>query len=142
MTTTFALRLATERDGPDLAQIICDGFDLGDAARPWIARLPQAPGWTVVLACDGATPVAAGAMFVAGEVAWLDFMSTSPAARGRGAHTALLAMRLRLARQRGCRAALTCTGEAVPGDPQRSYANILKAGFGEAGLTHNLAPSR
>ncbi len=139
--TDFDLRTATTDDGPALAEIICDGFDLGTAARPWIAHLPEAQGWTVCLACERGTPVAAGAVFVADDFGWLDFMSTRQAVRGRGAQTALLAYRLRLARELGCRAVFTCTGEAVPGDPQRSYANILKAGFRKAGLTRNLAPA-
>jgi hypothetical protein len=32
------------------------------------------------------------------------------------------------------------TGEAVPGDPQHSYGNIVKAGFAEAYLRENWVP--
>ncbi|HUG99452.1 MAG TPA: hypothetical protein VMQ83_09790 [Gammaproteobacteria bacterium] len=39
----------------------------------------------------------------------------------------------------GCRKLLTCTGEAVPGDPQHSYRNILKAGFRESYVRDNYA---
>jgi hypothetical protein len=32
-------------------------------------------------------------------------------------------------------------GKAVPGDPQHSYANILRAGFERAELRPNFAPA-
>ena len=60
--------------------------------------------------------------------------------RGKGVQKALLAHRIRVARHLGCHTILTCTGEAVPGDAQISYGNILKSGFREAELLFNYAP--
>jgi hypothetical protein len=34
----------------------------------------------------------------------------------------------------------TCTGVDVPGDPQHSYKNILKAGFREDYVRRNFSP--
>jgi hypothetical protein len=124
------------------AAIVAAGFDLGEAARPWFARLPGREGWRAFMAFDGAIPVGAGALFVVGEVAWTDFGATHPAHRGRGAQYANLVHRLHVARALGCRHAYTCTGAAVPGDPQHSYANILRAGFVEAELRENWAPPK
>jgi hypothetical protein len=52
-----------------------------------------------------------------------------------------LAARLHLAVELGCRQIFTCTGVSVPGDPQHSYNNILKAGFKEDYIRQNYAPT-
>jgi hypothetical protein len=124
------------------AAIVCAGFDLGDVAIPWFARLPGRAGWRAFMAFDGETPLGVGALFVRGDVAWTDFGATDPAQRGRGAQYANLVHRLHVARSLGCTRAYTCTGEAVPGDPQHSYRNILRAGFAEAALRENWAPPK
>lgn len=124
------------------AAIVCAGFDLGEVAIAWFARLPGREGWRAFMAFDGATPVGAGALFVDGEVAWTDFGATAPAHRGRGAQYANLVHRLHVARALGCRRAYTCTGEAVPGDPQHSYANIRRCGFEEREIRENWAPPK
>lgn len=63
-------------------------------------------------------------------------------ARGQGVQLSLLAARVRLALAGGARAIHTCTGEAVPGEPQHSYANILRCGFSEGDLRANWALPR
>lgn len=73
---------------------------------------------------------------------WFDFGATAPAFRRRGSQAALLAARVERALDLGCRAMYTCTGVAVPGDPQHSYKNILKAGFREDYVRANYAPPR
>ena len=50
--------------------------------------------------------------------------------------------RLRFALEAGCTTITTSTGEAVPGDPQHSYGNIVKSGFAEAYLRENWVPFR
>jgi hypothetical protein len=55
---------------------------------------------------------------------------------------ALLAHRCRQAEALGCRRVHTCTGEAVPGDPQHSYNNILRCGFRETYVRGNWAPPK
>ena len=40
----------------------------------------------------------------------------------------------------GCEQVFTCTGVSVPGDPQHSYNNILRAGFHETYVRANYAP--
>lgn len=136
----LAVREIAADQGERFAAIVCAGFDLGEVAIPWLARLPGGAGWRAFMAFDGDAPVGAGALFVAGEVAWTDFGATDPAHRRRGAQYANLVHRLHVARDLGCTRAYTCTGEAVPGDPQHSYANILRAGFVEAELRENWAP--
>ena len=138
--------LRIERVGPErgaaFGRIVCDAFDLGQDAAPWLARLPGRPGWQVFMTFDGERPAGAGSLFIQDGLAWFDFGATAPAYRRRGSQSALLARRVQHALDAGCRKLFTCTGEDVPGDPQHSYRNILKAGFQEDYLRENYAPPK
>lgn len=118
-------------DGEAFAAIVCDAFDLGRVATPWLARLPAAEGWHAWMAFDGDTPASAGALFVSGRAAFTDFGATAPAYRQRGLQAASLACRVRAAIELGCVRIHSSTGVAVAGDPQHSYSNIKRCGFVE-----------
>lgn len=51
-----------------------------------------------------------------------------------------MAQRIADAHDLGCRVLATATGEAVPGDPQHSYRNILRAGFELSHVRANWVP--
>jgi len=140
--SAFTIRDIGPAEGEAFARIVCDAFDLGEAAMPWIARLPGAAGWHGFMAFCGDVPAGAGAVFVSGEAAFTDFGATAPTFRGRGAQTANLAHRVRAARDMGCTRIHTSTGVAVAGDPQQSYANILKCGFRESHVRTAWRPAR
>ena len=123
------------------ARIVSDAFDLGLSSRPWLATLPEAPGWHAFQAWEDGEVAGTGALYIQDGYAWTDFGATRPESRGRGIQKAMLAHRIRFARSLGCHTVLTCTGEAVAGDAQISYRNILAAGFVEADLILNLAPA-
>ncbi|NNU80719.1 GNAT family N-acetyltransferase [Halovulum dunhuangense] len=129
-------------EGEAFARIACDAFDLGDAARPWLARLPQARGWQVYLALRDGQPLGCGALFIQGRACWTDWGATRPDARGQGVQRRCLAHRLMAARAAGCLIAHSCTGEAVPGDPQHSWNNLVRMGFRPTTLRPNYAPPR
>ena len=99
------------------------------AMRPWTAALVGRPGWHAYVAYDGTTPAGAGALFCRGGVAWLGVAATIPAYRRRGVQGALMSRRIADAIAAGCRDIVTETGEAVPGEPNSSYANMLRNGF-------------
>jgi GNAT superfamily N-acetyltransferase len=126
--------------GEAFARILCDAFDLGDEARPWFALLPDCPRWHAFMSFDGDEPAGTGALFVDSGLGWLDFGATAPAFRQCGSQSALMAARIDHAVKLGCHTLFTCTGEDVPGDPQHSYNNILRAGFTETYLRENYAP--
>jgi len=138
--------LSIRRIGPEhgqvFAQIACDAFDLGEMAVPWLAGLAGRGDWHIFMSFEGDEPVGTGALFVNNGCGWTDFGATSPRFRQRGSQAALLAARIDYARELGCRALISCTGEAVPGDPQHSYGNLLKAGFRETYIKENYAPAR
>jgi GNAT superfamily N-acetyltransferase len=141
-TADVEIREATSADGPAFARIACAAFDLGAAAEPWLARLPGRPGYHVFLAFVDGEPAGCGALVLDGDLAWTDWGATAPAFRGRGIQRALLAHRCRTADARGVRRTHTCTGEAVPGEPQHSFGNILRCGFRETYVRPNWAPPK
>lgn len=125
--------------GPAFGRIVCDAFDLGEAAVPWLARLPGRDGWHVFMSFAGDEPAGAGALFVRDGVGWTDFGATAPVFRRRGSQGAVLAARIRRGLDSGCTEIHTCTGEDVPGDPQHSYRNIRKLDFAETYVRENYA---
>jgi GNAT superfamily N-acetyltransferase len=134
------VRRVDGKNGEAFGRIVAAGFDMGAASVPALARLTERPKWRVFMAFVDGAPAATGALFVDGGVGWCDFGVTTPSFRRCGAQRALLAARIRAARDLGCDLIATETGEAVPGDPQHSYHNILWAGFEELGLRDNYAP--
>ncbi|MCG6872299.1 MAG: GNAT family N-acetyltransferase [Gammaproteobacteria bacterium] len=139
-TTELSLRPVGSDWGESFARIVCAAFDLGDAAVPWLAQIPGRRNWHVFMSFDNGSPAGTGILFVRDGLAISDFGATDPAYRRRGSQGALLARRLERARQLGCRRVLTETGEAVEGDPQHSYHNILRFGFQPEYVRENYAP--
>jgi GNAT superfamily N-acetyltransferase len=138
--------LRIEEIGPEYGEvfgrILCDAFDFGPAAAPWFARLPGRRDWHIFMSFVGDEPAGVGALYVKDDLADIDFGATAPKFRGRGSQSALLARRVERALDLGCREMITCTGVAVPGDPQHSYRNIKRVGFRETYIRDNYAPPR
>jgi GNAT superfamily N-acetyltransferase len=133
--------LRVDAVGPDRAEdfalVVQGGFGLPRVMRPWLAAMPGRAGWTCLVAYDGDAPVGGGALFVTGADAWLGLAATLPEARGRGAQSAILARRIALAAEQGATSVTTETGVVEDGRPARSYRNIVRAGFEEAGVRPN-----
>lgn len=142
VATRLDIRPIGREYGEQFARIACNAFDLGEAAIEWLAELPGRPNWHVFMSFVDDRPAGTGALFVEDGMAWFDFGTTAPEFRQRGSQAALLARRIEYALELGCRKLLTCTGKAVPGDPQHSYRNLLKAGFRETYARGNFAPPR
>lgn len=142
VSTDLSVRRIGPEHGGEFARIVCDAFDLGDAAVPWIVELAGRDDWHLFMSFDGDEPAGTGALFFHDNCAWTDFGATAPEFRQRGSQAAVLAARINHAVELGCRRLYTCTGEEVPGDPQHSYKNILKAGFRESHIKENYAPPR
>jgi GNAT superfamily N-acetyltransferase len=116
----------------DFAGPVVGGFGMPPFMRAIAASVVGTPGWTCLAAYDGSRPVSAAALFVTGDQGWLGMGATLPEARGRGAQSALLATRIRLAAEQGATAVTTETGVREEGRPAGSYRNILRAGLQEA----------
>ena len=76
-------------------------------------------------------------MFVSEGVGYLGFAATLPEHRAKGGQSALLARRIRHAREAGCDVLVTETGERRDDLPSNSYRNILRAGFTEVAVRSN-----
>ncbi len=138
----FVIRKARPEEALRVDEIVRTAFELPEAARGLYAAVVDRPRWHVFVAEDRATLVGAAALFVEGDVGWCAFGCVLEEARRRGGQSALLAARIDLARALGCRVLFSETGEAVPGDPQHSYKNLLKSGFREAFVRPNYLYTR
>ncbi len=135
--TNLEIRIAGRELGSAFGKVVAEGFGLAPTIAPWVGALAGRQDWVCVMAFDGATPVAAGAVYLKGKYAWLGFGATLPSHRRHGAQGALLARRIAEAAARGACIAVTETGERQPDEPSNSYRNILKAGFEERQLRQN-----
>jgi GNAT superfamily N-acetyltransferase len=140
--TALDLRPARTEDAEAFGRIVTDAFDLGPAAAPWVAGLIGRSGWHVYVSEADGHLAGTGSLFVRDGVGWIDWGATAPAFRGRGSQSALLHRRITDALDMGCRKIVTTTGEAVAGDPQHSYNNIVRMGFEPAYLRRNFAPPK
>jgi GNAT superfamily N-acetyltransferase len=127
--TDLRVERAAPGEGAAFADVFSRAYGSPDVLRPVLERLPSLPGWHCFVAYDGEAPAAAAATFRTGDVAWFGVAGTLPELRGRGAQTALLAARIKAAREAGCRVLVTETGAPKDGEPGPSYRNILRAGF-------------
>lgn len=128
-----ATDLRIERVGREYAdvsaEIMLTAFEMPLELRPLMCSTIGRPGWVHFLAFDGRHPVAAAAMYVLDDVAWLGFGCTLESHRGRGAQGGLFACRIEEGLRRGVKWFVTETGEDSPEDPNPSYRNMLRAGF-------------
>jgi hypothetical protein len=126
--------------GAQFAAIAAPAFDMLERTQPVVALLPGVPGQQAFMSFDGDVAAGTGAVYLDEGIAMLDWGATHPDLRRRGGQTAVLCERIRFALDLGCNCICTMTGEAVRGDPQHSYSNILKNGFEEAYLRENWVP--
>jgi GNAT superfamily N-acetyltransferase len=103
--------------------------DEAELARQLSETLASLAAWSSfrVVALVDDVPVTTGGCTLAGEVAQLWGAITLPASRGRGSYRAVLAERLRLAREHGATLALV-KGRLVTSGP-----TLLRAGFADYG---------
>lgn len=125
--------LAIERLPRDKAGAFGDLFapelDWPRATAAWLSATVGRARWHHYAAFDGAQVVAAAALHLVGDAAWLGFAATHPAHRRRGAQAALLAKRIEAATAAGAKTLVIETGEERPERPVPSYRNVRRAGF-------------
>ncbi len=141
VTTDLTVRQIGPDEAADFAAIAAPAFDMTPACQPALAALANDPHWHLYMSFDGTRPAGTGAIYIRGNAAYTDWAATHPDFRRRGSQTAILNARIQDALNAGCTTIVTMTGEAIPGDPQHSYSNILKRGFSEAYLRENWIPA-
>jgi GNAT superfamily N-acetyltransferase len=131
---------STTEEAMHFGRIVANAFGMTELSAPMLAGLYNDPGWHIFVSYSGNSPAGAGAMYVSAESAWMEWGATDPDFRRRGSQAAIMSARIQKAIELGCTHMFTETGEAVEGDPQHSYKNILKAGFKESVLRENYTP--
>ncbi|SDL47050.1 hypothetical protein SAMN05421874_12239 [Nonomuraea maritima] len=104
------------------------GFEKADMIDMAVSSVGK-PNWRHYAVWNGDRIVAVGAVFLNGECANMFGGATLPESRGRGAQSALLAIRARAAEAAGCRWVVAETGAEGPGEHNTSLHNMLRAGF-------------
>ena len=139
-TTALRIERIDETHAMDFARIAAQGFDLSDAAIPVLAAMVGLPDWYHFMTFNDGQPVGVAALRIAKGLAWFDWAATIPEFRGQGSQTALLNRRIQTAIELDCHKMYTETGEAVPGDPQHSFRNLMRAGFRPTHTRDNFVP--
>ncbi|UFZ05058.1 hypothetical protein LQG66_01685 [Bradyrhizobium ontarionense] len=125
--TEFTIDLAGPADAELYADTVLAGFGMPRSFSPWLAALPGRAGWRCYLARAAGETLAAAALYLDGDSAWLGMAATLPTSRKRGAQSALIARRIADAAALGKSWAFTETG--ILDGPNPSLANMERAGF-------------
>jgi GNAT superfamily N-acetyltransferase len=136
-TTSLTVAEIGPERGAEFANLLRLAYGLPESLEEVTAAVPGRPGWHCWLALAGDEPAGAAALYVADGSSYLGLAGTAAEHRGEGAQSALLRARIERARELGCDAVFTETGEQVPGRPSASYRNIVRAGFEELYVLRN-----
>lgn len=117
--------LLIEEVGPE--DVASASLALGPDLWPSYLRSAGKPGFHHYLAFDGERPVAHAALYVAGGIGYLGWMSTAEADRRRGAQQALIVARIEKARALGVDIIISETLTNL----KSSLGNLHRAGFRE-----------
>jgi hypothetical protein len=123
------VRQIDSADAHAFGDLVATAFDYPPAIAPLAAQTIGRPRWYHYLAFDGGAPIAAAAMYLAGEAAWFGFAATDAAHRRRGAQRALIVRRLKDAADAGCKWISVETAEDTATKDAPSFRNLRRLGF-------------
>ena len=139
-SSEFTIQQINASQVSDFAKISSPCFDLLDSSRPLIETIVRNPEYYLFMSYSSGKPAGTGAVYIKNNIAYVDWGATHRDFRQRGSQSALLAHRINFAIEMGCQTIVTATGEAVEGDPQHSYHNIMRYGFNEFKVRQNWVP--
>lgn len=113
-------------------RIVCENFGWPAGRVPWIAATVGQRGFHHYMAFAEEVPVATGLLYVKDDCGYLAFGATMSRYRRRGGQGALIAARIKKARQLGLRFVTADTFAPMPGRPAVSYRNFSRTGFEDA----------
>ena len=125
----FEVRRSFAGEEAQIGAVICSAFGMPSLFVPWMAALANRARWRAYVALDGGKIVGAGFLYLDRATAWLGIGGVLPEVRGRNAHRALMALRVREASAAGCTEIVTETGEVLGDEPNPSLANMRFCGF-------------
>jgi len=138
--TDLTIKEIDASDSKDFGRIVAPCFDMSPAFGRILAAVVPLENWHVFMAYDGDTPAGAGCLVTHGGVGLLDMGATHADFRRRGVQGAVMAARINKAADLDLNMLFTETGEAVEGEAQHSYGNILRYGFKEWYARYNYMP--
>jgi len=135
--TTARIVEVTPDRAPDFGRIVQVVFGLPDRLAVWCAGLVGRPNRRQFMALEHDKPVGVAALYCEGPWAEFGYAAVLPEARGKGIQAALIAARIRAAREQGCRWISMETAEETLEKPSYSLRNARKMGFEVAYLRPN-----
>jgi GNAT superfamily N-acetyltransferase len=135
--TTARIREIGREHADAFGRIIQLVFGLPERMSAWASLLVGRPGRRHFMAFDRDKPIGTGAIYMEGEWASFGYAAVIPEARGGGVQAALIAARIRAARESGCKWLSMETGEETLEKPSYSLRNARKMGFEVAYLRPN-----
>jgi len=118
-------------------RIIQSVFGLPERMSEWARLLVGRPRRRHFMAFDRGKPIGTAALYIEDEWASFGYAAVIPEARGRNLQAALIAARLRAARDAGCRWLSMETAEDTLEKPSYSLRNARKMGFEVAYMRPN-----
>ena len=137
VTTTLRIEEIGADRAVEFAGINVAAWGVPDTFAAWFGATVGRPNWLHYIAFDNDIAVSTGALYMSDGIGWLGFGATLPTHRNRGGQGALMARRIRDARDNGCRLVHTETAAETPDQPNPSYRNMLRTGFTLAYLRPN-----
>jgi GNAT superfamily N-acetyltransferase len=127
--TSLEVRRIDSAHAEVFGRLVATAFDFPPAIAPLPSQTIGRPHWHHYLAFEGDTPIASGAMYLAGSAAWFSFAATDAAYRKRGAQQALIVRRLYDAADAGCKWVSVETAEDTVTRDAPSFRNLRRLGF-------------
>lgn len=137
VTNTLRVEHVGIEEAEVFSAIIESAFGWPDAATHWVDASFGRAGWHHYIAYDDDEPIATSVLYTNGEAGWLSFAATLSTHEGRGAQSALIARRIRDARDLGIDVLSVETAEDLPKKPSQSNRNLRRLGFAHGYLRRN-----
>jgi GNAT superfamily N-acetyltransferase len=125
----LTVRELRRADAAAFGELLLSSFSHPEHVGRWFDRLVGRAHWRIVGVFDGRALVATAALHLSGEAAWLGLAATRPEYRRRGAQSALIALRIAIAREAGAKTLSVETTEDTRVKPNPSTHNLRRLGF-------------
>jgi GNAT superfamily N-acetyltransferase len=127
--TTAQIKEIGREHADHFGRIVQIVFQMPERLADWAAALVGRPGRRHFMAFERNKPVGTAALYCQDDWAEFGYAAVLPDSRGRGIQAALIAARIRAAREAGCKWISMETAEETLEKPSYSLRNARKMGF-------------
>jgi GNAT superfamily N-acetyltransferase len=135
--TSFDVREVGAEHAVEVAHVLVTAYGMSADFESLFRALVGRPNWHAVAGFDDDRIVCGGFVYRGRDLAWLGVGGTLPEFRGRGGQGAVMALRIRIAREHGVRYVVTETGEPIAEEANPSLGNMFRFGFRRVCSRHN-----